>query len=163
MSIDLFVPRAVIVHFIDDFLVSDYFRRGVVNGVEIQIGSIGNNFTLLFADQRVGCHRASRLLWQDLGRSGSSQEIMRTLGGETKIETNLAEIYFLLRRQNEGQEGFLLTNGQENLFYVRDSRGELCIIGVRLHLSGWMIGALKEEQVKLFIAKGTRVFFRESI
>lgn len=51
--------------------------------------------------------------------------IIAELGGEEAVETNLAHIHELMRRQGCGQEGILFVNGYgyANIFYVRDAKG----------------------------------------
>lgn len=51
--------------------------------------------------------------------------IIADLGGENNVETTLAEMVDLMRRQGRGQKGILLTNGYANIFYIRDSKGVL--------------------------------------
>ena len=53
-------------------------------------------------------------------------------------------IYELLRRQGHGQDGDLLTNGMQNLFYVLDVQGHLWSVGCAWGVNdphGWSIEA----------------------
>jgi len=63
------------------------------------------------------------------------EAIIRALGGIKKAEISLAEIFYLMSFQPNGDEGVLLTNGRANIFYVKDVKGILRIVGV-----GWRHG-----------------------
>ena len=69
------------------------------------------------------------------------REIIADLGGEAKAEVTLAEIWRLMERQANGQEGALLTNGYANIFYVRDVNLVLRTVGVGWYGGGWSAGA----------------------
>jgi hypothetical protein len=47
-------------------------------------------------------------------------------------ESNLADLYELIKRQPKGQAGKLLTNGNANIFYIRDVHGNSWAVG-----TGW--------------------------
>lgn len=67
-----------------------------------------------------------------LAQSAYDNEIIADLGGEERAEVTLAEIWRLIQRQANGEDGVLLTNGYFNIFYVRDVNGLLRAVGV-----GW--------------------------
>lgn len=67
--------------------------------------------------------------------------IVKYLGGEARVETTLSDVWYLLKMQASGEHGFLLTNGDANIFYVRDIRGLLRVVGIRWGAGGWSVGA----------------------
>jgi len=81
--------------------------------------------------------------------------------GEDKAETTLAQIFSLLERQSNGQEGILLTNNYANIFYVRDVKGILRAVSVRWFGGGWNAYAHSVEGPDRCIGGG-RVFSRNS-
>jgi hypothetical protein len=71
--------------------------------------------------------------------------IIAELGGETKVESRLAAIHTLLRRQPRGEAGLLQTNGFANIFYVRDQQNILCAIRIGWAPDGWVLDAIPVE------------------
>lgn len=74
-----------------------------------------------------------------LAKSSVDSAILAELGGKT--ETMLAQIFALMERQKNGEEGVLLTNGWANIFYVRDLNGELRAVGIHWCEGGWGVSA----------------------
>lgn len=63
--------------------------------------------------------------------------IITELGGEEKSETTLAELYYLMEQQKNGEDGVLLNNDYANIFYIRDSAGVLRAVNAYWYDDGW--------------------------
>jgi hypothetical protein len=87
--------------------------------------------------------------------------IIEELGGETKAETALTEMFDLMSKQPKGEEGTLLTNGYANIFYVRDLSGVLRAVFVLWNDDGWHVDAYSVEGLHAW-SDGRRVFSRNS-
>ena len=74
-------------------------------------------------------------------RKPGEAAIIPELGGETKVETTLSEMFSLIRKQPDGEEGVLLNNGWANILYIRDQNGVLRAVGVRWGDGGWGVDA----------------------
>ncbi len=101
------------------------------------------------------------LRWRDLLNNTSHEATIAELGGITKAETSLAEIWSLLEKQANGQDGVLLNSGKKNIFYVRDAQELARMIEVYWHAEGWCIGACDLE-VHQQLKPDSRLFFREA-
>lgn len=108
------------------FRTLDHFK--VDRGVEVPIGWIGDNFRCMFlsGDGKLETDVAEATLRvHRLVKSSADAPIIAELGGEEVAETTLAYMFELMKRQNRGQDGVLLTNGWANIFYIRDAKGVL--------------------------------------
>lgn len=99
------------------------------------------------------------LLYRTLNKSLVGNTIIAALGGETKAETTLAEVYALLSARAKGKKGLLLTNGYANIFYVRSVSGVLCLVRVYWKDGGWNMSAFLVEHLNVWLA-GCQVFCR---
>jgi hypothetical protein len=91
--------------------------------------------------------------------------IIAELGGEEKAETTLAEMHFLMMKEDEydGKFGTLLTRGAgSNIFYIRDKNGVLWEVTCSLTGACWYLSSLSIENRNEFYRHhtGSRVFFR---
>lgn len=94
-----------------------------------------------------------------LMQSAYDTEIIADLGGEAKAEVALVEIWRLMERQANGEEGILLTNGV-NIFYVPDVNGVLRTVGVYWFGGGWDAHAGALDGLRWY--GGYQVFSRNS-
>ncbi|MFC1656939.1 hypothetical protein ACFL14_03205 [Patescibacteria group bacterium] len=95
---------------------------------EVVIGWISDNFRNLFLQGEGKIEEnipAGKLQLNKLKRASVDGPIIAELGGETLVETTLAEMFYAMKLQGRGQKGALLTNGYANIFYVRDTEGNL--------------------------------------
>lgn len=106
------------------FTAKDKFKVGTQDGVKI--GWLGDNFKKHFLS---GAGRieidvpAQDLRVHQLRKASTDPPIIAELGAEELIETNLATMWELMKKQGSGQAGDLLVNGYANVFYIRDDNG----------------------------------------
>lgn len=99
------------------------------------------------------------LRYGNLTKSSVDGLIINELGGETKVETTLAEMYDLFKRQANGEDSVLLTNHCSNIFYVRDTSGVLRAVIVNWIGDGWFVHAISVGYSEVLSAD-LRVFAR---
>jgi hypothetical protein len=87
--------------------------------------------------------------------------IIQELDGEAKAETTLSEVFALMEKQPNREDGVLLTNGWANIFYVKDIEGVLRAVLVDWSGDGWGVGARSVGSPDDWDAGG-RVFSRNS-
>jgi len=118
------------------FAVSDHFKAG---SAEVEISYIGDNFKNRFLGLVEGKSDAVCFSFYNLLKHSVDQPIIQELGGESKVVVTARLLWELLKTQNNGQSGILLTNGYSNIFYICDSFGVLCAVFVRWFGSGWVV------------------------
>lgn len=101
----------------------------------------GSNFTSWFGGKEEDVPEGTLIPFV-LAQFAYDNEIVSDLGGEEKAEVTLGEIWRLMQRQANGEEGALLTNGYANIFYVRDREGVLRAVSVYWDDGGWGADAI---------------------
>lgn len=86
--------------------------------------------------------------------------IIEELGGETKAETTLTDLYELLKKQSKGEEGVLLNNGYVNIFYIRTADGDLRAVYVYWDDCDWVVTAASIKHTRIW-SLGCRVFSKK--
>jgi len=102
----------------------------------VVIGFIGSNFrrTFLAGEGKIETNiTETTLRIHKLVRASVDGPILAELGGEETAETALAQMYELMKAQGQGQKGNLLTNGNANIFYIRDANGTLWAVDCSWH------------------------------
>ncbi len=145
----------------EKFVARDKFHK---DSKEVKFYVIWDNFTNWFL---VGNGKIEESLGEQVLRYGNLTKnsvdgpIIEELGGEAKAETTLTELYELLNKQPNGEEGELLTNGYANIFYIKDVSGVLRAVYVRWNVDGWIVLVDSVESPDVWHA-GVRVFVRNS-
>lgn len=99
---------------------------------------------------------ATAFRYAKLTKYSLDEEVLKELGDHA--ETKLGQAYRLMSLQPQGEEGVLLTNGDLNVFYVRDGNNILCVVNFYWVVGrGWRVGALRVE-AQLGSLEGSRVF-----
>jgi len=105
---------------------------------------LGDNFRSWFLEGggKVEEPRSETVLrCHKLRKSSVDGPIITELGGEAVVETTLAEMFALLKKQANGEKGVLLTNGYANIFYVRDQFGVVRAVHACWRGDGWRVSA----------------------
>ncbi len=144
-------------------------RKGFVIGtghkVLVKISYLGDNFTAWFLADRGKIEEPlpkQMLRYHRLRQSSLDAPIIAELDGEEKAETTLSELFSLMKKQKNGQDGVLLVNGWWNIFYVRDTQGVLRAVRVHWGVGGWGVRAGSVEYPHSWFA-GYQVFSRNSV
>lgn len=135
------------------FVVADHFRIGNAG-----IAHLDENFNNNFLGKVEHDIPATTLIVSSLERISSDNDIRRELGAY-KEQTSLDHLFQLLKRQSRGESsGVLLTNGYQNVFYIRDINQCLWAIGVSYGLNGcWCIEASSVARTYRWY-NGSRIF-----
>lgn len=120
------------------FVASEHFRK---DNPKVKFWGFGSDFEDWFIPKTEKNVRVSKLLGRNLLKNSQDSEIIKTLGGEEKIETSLAELYARLEAQGNGGGGPLLTDGNWNIFYIRDKDGALRAVYAGWSDDGWLVSA----------------------
>ncbi|MCH7828825.1 hypothetical protein IH982_03145 [Patescibacteria group bacterium] len=136
----------------EQFVVREKFVRG-------NTLFLGMNFEGWFEGKTEEAVMETELRYATLTGSLVGRPILAELGD--KAETTLAQIWALMERQPNGEEGVLLTGGWENVFYVRDVNGELRVVYVSRGGSSWLVDADLATRMRS-LSVGYRVFSRNS-
>lgn len=150
----------------DKFLANDKFVINTEDNAPVKISGFGDNFTRLFllgdgkkedsvSEQTIDCYK--------LLKRSEDGPIITELGGETKVESSLSDMWFLMEKQKNGEDGALLNNGLANIFYIRDVHGVLRAINVLWLHGGWFVGALDVDRRGVTWESGVQVFSRGPI
>lgn len=124
---------------VNQFVASDRFKENeTVNGVKF--AWFGGNFKANFLDKVETEVEACEIKIHTLLRA-SRDLVIRSEIGEEQEETKLAHLWQLLKFQENGGKGALLTNGYANIFYIRDTNGVLWAVVARWHGDGWILSA----------------------
>jgi hypothetical protein len=131
----------------------------------VKISAVWDNFTIWFlsGDSKIEDPVSEQTLrYHKLRKSSVDGPIITELGGEEKSETTLTEMFSLMEKQKNGEDGVLLNNGYANIFYVRDQNGVLRAVNVRWDDGGWGVSARSVEYPGRWYV-GRRVFSRNSV
>ena len=117
---------------IDRFVAKEHFEIGAE---DVAIKTVSDIFVWYFdiVEEQVP---AAELKVYRLTESSLDTSIIADL--HDQHETRLSQLWALLTRQGHGEAGPLLTDGQSNLFYVRDGQGMLWTLSVTW-TGGWEI------------------------
>jgi hypothetical protein len=124
----------------EQFVAREHFREDIAPTADVQISWLGATFVRRFA-MKVEAEAAGTTSLQAyfLKNPSKNSELIAELGNGH--ETNLADVWCLLRLQPKGEDGALQTNSAPNIFFVRDGTGELGVVDAVWGGAGWEIGA----------------------
>lgn len=140
----------------EQFAAREHFKEGITPAADVKISWLGATFVRRFAT-KVEAAGATALQTHSLRSASNDRDIIAELGGDH--ETRLADVWCLLRLQAKGEEGALQTNSAPNIFFVRDSTGELGVVDSVWGGAGWEIGASPVGDKQRW-SPGTRVISR---
>ena len=146
------------------FVAKTAFVANTKCNAKVLISAVWDNFTnwFLSGDGKTEDPESEQMLrYHKLRKSLVDGSIITELGGEEKSETTLTEMFSLMEKQKNGEDGVLLNNGHANIFYIRDQNGVLRAVFVRWRGGGWFVGALSVEYPDMW-DDGGQVFSRVS-
>lgn len=126
------------------FVAKERFVVDPISSTTVKIAYVGDNFKTCFlmsGDGKIEDPIGEVTLRRHkLCKRSVDAPIIAELGGEERVETTLTEVFSLMEKQATGQDGVLLTDGDDNVFYVRDANGVLCAVNVSWDV-GWDVDA----------------------
>ncbi|MCD4761807.1 hypothetical protein K8R32_02500 [bacterium] len=143
------------------FIAREHFIVG--QKVKMPVSYLGDDFCSWFLDKvEDGSYEKSVVHYSRLlKRASVDRQIVTELGGEREVEIRLYEMFFLMELQSNGEDGILITNGLQNIFYILDSSLVLRAVNIGWGGSGWNISALNVETFDKWDA-GAQVFSRRN-
>jgi hypothetical protein len=141
----------------EEFVAADHFKENISPGAKARISWLGATFTRRFAAKVEGDANEVTLQTYALTRSSRDLEIIAEL--DDRYETKLADVWCLVGRQPNGEDGTLQTNAAPNIFFVRDATGALGAVDAVWAGAGWEIGASRVEGQRRW-PSGSRVISR---
>ena len=146
------------------FVAKTAFVVNTKRNAKVLISAVWDNFTnwFLSGDGKTEDPISEQTLrYHKLRKSSVDGPIITELGGEEKSETTLTEMFSLMEKQKNGEDGVLLNNGYANIFYIKDVAGVLHSVSVRWDGGGWYVDAISVvDPFRWF--DGRRVFSRNS-
>ncbi len=130
------------------FVAKEKFVRDTGREAKVKIGYLGDNFTSWFLNgdgKTEDPITEQTLRYHKLRQSSVDGPIIAELGGEAKAETTLSEMFSLMKKQKKGEDGVLLNNGYDNIFYIRDQNGVLRGVHVYWNCVDWSVHAYSVE------------------
>lgn len=143
----------------ENFVVEDKFRIKEDGGI---ISSLSVTFIEWFLLGRGKIEKPTcpqTLRYENIRRAYNDMDVITELGGEDRAETALSEIFFLIEKQKDGEDGVLLNKdeGGANVFYIREYG---ILFTIRVFWSyGWCVRAYTKYQGPW--RSGDRVFYRD--
>lgn len=128
------------------FVVTKQFVMDTSREAKVPITYIGDNFEEWFGAKIEKPTEARTLRYRKLLKATENIRILTLLGGETKVEITLSEIYDLMDRQARRMENALYSNGWANIFYARDASCTLRTILLFWRDGGWEVNAFSIQE-----------------
>lgn len=145
---------------IGTFIAKEKFVLNTEPDAPLQMCCLSDNFTEYFLNgvgKTEGPMSVQTLCYAKLREASMDGPIIRELGGEAKVITTLSGMFFLMGEQGHGEPGFLLNNGEENIFYILDRLGVGRVVSVSWG-NGWGICANFVNCASMWSA-GEQVFY----
>lgn len=141
------------------FVAKDKFKLKNKGGI---CSSISSNFKTwyLFPNYKIEEPQAEqKLRFGTLLQTVTDRPIINELG-EVKAETTLTDLFDLMSKQSNREEGNLVTDGHWNIFCIRDINDVLRTVGVCWVRDGWYADAYVLRSAYKWDAN-SRVFYRK--
>ena len=146
------------------FVAKDKFVVNTKRNAPVKISAVWDNFTTWFLSGKGKTEdpiSEQTLRYHKLRQSSVDGPIITEFGGEAKAETTLSEMFSIMAKQPNGEDGTLLNNGWANIFYIKDQNGVLRAVDVHWAGLGWGVDAYSVEGPDAW-RDGFQVFSRNS-
>lgn len=144
------------------FVACEKFVVNIRHNARVKISYLDGNFTEWFlnGDGKIEDSISERTLhYAKLREASVGGPIIAELGGEEKSETTLTELFALMAKQGDCEEGVLLNSSLANIFYIKDRASVLRVVYVRSGVLGWDVYAYSSDSPGRW-SSGIQVFFR---
>lgn len=157
------IPSTNIPFFAKNHFAVNFTANKKNNVSPVKISFAGERFEYWFMDKREPPFGGSVLACGELSFPATSSRIIAELGGYGKVETTLVELSYLMKAQWNGKAGSLLTNGNANMFYVRDVNYKLRAVDAHWLNDSWRVIANEIANLKspCILEDGFRIFYRK--
>lgn len=141
----------------EKFTAREHFKEDISSSATVRISWLGATFARRFAGKVEDDAGDASLQSYVLDAAASDRDILARLG--QGHESRLTDVWCLLKRQPSGTSGPLQAGATPNIFYVRDTAGELGVVDAIWGGVGWEIGASPVGDKPRW-PSGTRAFSR---
>ncbi|MEK7609226.1 MAG: hypothetical protein AAB476_01995 [Patescibacteria group bacterium] len=145
----------------EPFIAQDEFVEDTSSDAKVKIVFLDSDFKEWFLGKTEEPIQETVLCYHKLTEPSVYGPIIAELGGESKSETTLAQIFALMKIQRNGEAGALLSTGYANIFYVRGANNLLRAVVVCWVGGGWRVDADSVEDPDGW-SDGSRVFSSNS-
>ncbi len=121
------------------FVAKDNFKEEISDKAIVKIALIWKDFKDNFLDLVEENVPEAELKVHKLLKDSRNPGIIVEL--RESYTVSLAHVWNAMALQSKGEEGNLLTNGNENIFYVADVNGVVWAVGVAWYGNGWGMSA----------------------
>lgn len=145
------------------FAASENFVINTLESAPIKISYLGKNFPVWFGEKVENDLPPSTLTYSKLMQDSNDTEILGAISNKENEDVFLCEMFYLMSKQPNGEEGILLNDGGVNFFYIKDVSGVLRTIRLLWQDGGWGIHAIRplDPQNLPVWNEGSQVFYRE--
>lgn len=150
---------------IGKFVAKDKFVVNTKRNASVKISYLSDNFRAWFlnGDGKTEDPISEQTLrYHKLCKASVDSLIIEELGGAERSETTLSEMFSLMEKQKNGEDGVLLNNGYANIFYIKDGASVLRTVHVHWADDGCYVYADSVELPYSWYG-GCRVFSRNSV
>jgi hypothetical protein len=121
---------------IEEFIAKEKFIVDKSEKAKVKISSLSGSFQMKFLSKREMV-KPRNMYYYKLKKWAFSLKVISALGGRSKAESFLYELFSLMEKQGNGEKGVLLTDGCANVFFIRDISFELRAVECRWRNGGW--------------------------
>ncbi len=129
----------------EKFVAKEHFKVDTGRKAKVKIAFLWDTFFKHFLPKTEEGVLAGEIKVHKLLQSSLDAPIMimTELGEPRVFSTTLADLWALLEKQPNGEEGALLVNGYANILYIHDTEGNLWAVSVLWNAGrgGWSVGA----------------------
>lgn len=126
----------------EKFVAKEHFKLDTGRKAKVKIAFLWDNFSKHFLPKTEEGVAQGEIKVYKLLQSSLDAPIMTELGNPRSYSTTLADMWAMLEKQPNGEDGVLLVNGYANILYIYDTEGNLWAVSAFwLAGSGWSVGA----------------------
>lgn len=131
----------------EKFVAKEHFKVDIGRKAKVKIAFLWNNFSKHFLPKTEEGVAQGEIKVHKLLQSSLDAPIMTGLGDPRSYSTTLADLWALLEKQPNGEEGALLVNSYANILYIHDTEGNLWAVGAYWGADhgGWDVEAYSVE------------------
>jgi len=127
----------------EKFVAKEHFKVDTGRKAKVKIAFLWDNFSKHFLPKTEEGVLAGEIKVHKLLQSSLDAPIMTELGDPRSYSTTLADLWGMLEKQPNGEEGALLVNGYANILYIHDTEGNLWAVYAYWvsGFGGWCVNA----------------------
>ena len=127
----------------EKFVAKEHFKVDTGRKAKVKIAFLWDNFSKHFLPKTEEGVLAGEIKVHKLLQSSLDAPIMTELGDPRSYSTTLADLWWMLEKQPNGEEGALLVNGYANILYIHDTEGNLWAVYAYWvsGFGGWCVNA----------------------